>query len=70
MQEVKETWLDRAHTEGVIEGKREALLRLLTAKFGPPSSETIAKVKALASTKLDACLDRFVQAESVEDVGL
>jgi hypothetical protein len=69
--DVKETWSERMRAEGIIEGKRETLLRLLTAKFGPLSSETIAKVKAVPSaTELDAYLDRFVTAESLEEVRL
>ena len=71
VQEVKETWSDRLLKKGIIEGKRETLLRLLTAKFGALSSETIAKVEAVPSAaELDAYLDRFVAAESLEDVGL
>ena len=49
MQEVKQTWSDRMREEGIIEGKRETLLRQLTAKFGPLSPEVIAKVKAVSS---------------------
>ena len=75
MQEVKETWSDRMREkflrEGLIEGKCETLLRQLAVKFGPLSPEVIAKVKAVQSTaELDAYLDRFVAAESLEDVGL
>jgi predicted transposase YdaD len=83
VQEVKETWSDRMRERGrkegrkegreagVIEGKRETLLRQLTAKFGPLSPEMIAKVKAVPSAaELDAYLDRFVAAESLEDMGL
>ena len=71
MQEVKETWSDRMRAAGAVEAKREILLRQLTAKFGPLSPEVIAKVKAVQSTaELDAYLDRFVAAESLEDVGL
>jgi hypothetical protein len=75
VQEVKETWLDRARAEGrqagVIEGKREALLRQLSAKFGSLTPDTIAKVAAVPSAaELDAYLDRILTAESLEDVGL
>jgi predicted transposase YdaD len=71
VQEVKETWSDRMRAEGILEGKRETLLRLLTAKFGPLSPETIAKVNALPATgELDAYLERILKAESLEDMGL
>lgn len=75
VQEVKETWLDRARTEGrqagVIEGKRETLLRQLSAKFGSLRPDTIAKVAAVQSAaELDAYLERVITAGSLQDVGL
>lgn len=75
MQGVTETWSDRMlkklREEVVIEGKRETLLRLLTAKFGSPSPATIAKVNTVPSAvELDAYVERIVAAESLEDVGL
>jgi len=67
VQKVKETWSDRMRAEG----KRETLLRLLKAKFGPLEAETIMKVDAMgSSTELDAYLDRIIKAESLEDMGL
>ena len=77
--ETKLTYSDRMrekfHREGreagLIEGKRDTLLRQLTAKFGPLSPETIAKVKALQSAaELDARLELIVSAESLQDMGL
>ena len=75
LQEVKETWSDRMREEGrkagVIEGKRETLLRLLTARFGSLSPDTIAKVAAVpTAVELDAYLECIITAESLEDVGL
>ncbi|HEX9723979.1 MAG TPA: Rpn family recombination-promoting nuclease/putative transposase [Vicinamibacteria bacterium] len=79
VQEVKETWSDRmlkkgreeGREAGVIEGKRETLLRLLTVKFGPLSPETMAKLNAVPSAaELDAYVERIVAAKSLEDVGL
>ena len=56
---------------GLIEGKRETLVRLLTAKFGPLSPDTTAKVEAIPSAaELDAHLERFVSATSLEEMGL
>ena len=69
--EEKLTWSDRMRAEGAVEAKRETLLRLLTAKFGPLRPETIAEVNAVTSaSKLDTYVERFVAAESLEDVGL
>jgi flagellar biosynthesis/type III secretory pathway protein FliH len=56
---------------GVIEGKRETLLRLLTAKFGSILEETRSRVQALESVvELDAYLDRVITAESIGEMGL
>ena len=83
VQEVKLTWSERMREEGrdegreegreagLIEGKRETLLRQLTAKFGPLSPETIAKVAAVPSAaELDSHLDRILSATSLEEMGL
>ena len=71
VQEVKETWSDRILKKGIVEGKRETLLRLLTARFGPLSPEVIAKVNAVSSAdEVDAYLDRILTAESLKDIGL
>jgi len=67
VQKVKETWSDRMRAEG----KRETLLRLLRAKFGPLAPETIMKIDAMGSLEeLDTYLDRILTAESLEEMGL
>ena len=69
VKEVK-TWSERIREEGVLEGKRETLLRLLTAKFGPLSPDAIARVAAVPSAaELDSYLERFVSAKSLEEMG-
>ena len=75
VQEVELTWADRlieqGREAGVIEGKRETLLRQLASKFGPLSPETTARVASLDSAaELDAHLDRVVTAKSLEEIGL
>ncbi len=56
---------------GLVEGKRETLLRQLTAKFGPVSEKTRSRVQALESVaELDAYLERVLTAESIDDMGL
>jgi len=55
---------------GVLEGKRETLLRLLTAKFGPVPEKARRRVQALASVaELDAYLERVLTAESLDAMG-
>jgi hypothetical protein len=71
VEEVELTWADRLHEAGVIEGKRQALLKLLNAKFGPLSTERTSRVQTLSSNiELERYLDRVVTATSLEEVGL
>jgi hypothetical protein len=75
MQEVELTYFDelelKAELKGVLKGKRETLLRLLTARFGVLPEATVARIAAVTSdSELDTYLDRFVTANSLEDIGL
>ncbi|MGH9334598.1 MAG: hypothetical protein ACRD21_12715, partial [Vicinamibacteria bacterium] len=71
VEEVEMTWADRIHEKGVIEGKRQALLKFLNGKFGPLSTERTTRVETLSSDiELDRYLDRAVTATTLEDVGL
>ena len=57
--------------KGLIEGKREALLRLLTKKFGPLSEDVTVRLRALeAVDELDVYLDRVLTATSLEEMEL
>ena len=57
--------------KGVLNGKRETLLRLLTQKFGPLPEGATARVEAYESVdELDACLERILMASSLEEMGL
>jgi predicted transposase/invertase (TIGR01784 family) len=79
MQEVELTYFDELELKaelkgvlkGVLKGKRETLLRLLTARFGVLPEATVARIAAVTSdSELDTYLDRFVTANSLEDIGL
>jgi hypothetical protein len=75
MQDTEMTYFDeleeRARKKGREEGKRETLLRQLTAKFGPLSEAVVLRVNALESgNELDLCLERLLTARSLEDLGL
>jgi hypothetical protein len=75
VQEVELTWADElrmeGHEKGVIQGKREALKRLLIAKFGPLSPEVESRVDSFSSAgTLDQYLDRVITATALEDIGL
>ena len=59
MQEVELTYFDELELKGVLKGKRETLLRLLAAKFGPLPDDTVTKIAAIGSAaELDTYLER------------
>jgi predicted transposase/invertase (TIGR01784 family) len=71
MQEVELTYFDELELKGVLKGKRETLLRQLTAKFGPLPEDAVAKIAAVSSaSELDTYLDRVLTATSLEEIGV
>ena len=55
----------------MIEGKRETLMRQLTAKFGSVSDKTRSRVYAIESVaELDSHLERVLTAKSIGEMGL
>ncbi len=71
MQEVELTYFDELELKGRLEGKRETLLRQLTAKFGPVPEDTVAKIAAVSlASELDTYLDRVLTASSLEEIGV
>jgi hypothetical protein len=54
--------------EGKAEGKADLLLRLLRRRFGPPSPETQARVRAATDAELDAWSDRILDARDAADL--
>jgi predicted transposase YdaD len=75
MQDTEMTYFDelekRGRQKGREEGKRETLLRLLTAKFGPLSEAVVLRVNAIQSgSELDSYLERLLTARSLDELGL
>jgi hypothetical protein len=71
MEEVELTYFDELELKGVLKGKRDTLLRQLTARFGTLPEPTIARINAVTTaSELDTYLDRLLTASSLEDVGL
>jgi hypothetical protein len=75
VQEVELTWADKlrqeGREEGVVQGKRQTLKRLLAARFGVLPNRVEASIDALDSgEELDGYLDRVLTAGSVEELGL
>ena len=64
MPTVAEEW----KKEGRAEGKAETLLRQLERRFGAVPEDARARVLAASVGDLDAWLDAFVSASSLDDV--
>ncbi|QIL45551.1 DUF4351 domain-containing protein [Acidovorax sp. HDW3] len=63
---------DQGRQEGRQEGRKEGeariLQRLLVARFGPLSQETLAALNAASTAQLEAWTDRFLSARSLDEV--
>lgn len=83
VQDVELTWAEKLLLQGeekgreqglqagLVKGKRESVLRVLRAKFGPLSEQITARVATMESAEeLDGCLDRILTATSLEETGL
>jgi hypothetical protein len=75
VQDTELTWGDKlllkGRAEGVLQGKRETLKRLLVAKFGSLPSEVQIRIDAVESEEqLDRYLERVLTAQTLADVGL
>ena len=80
MQDVEETWLDKALRQGeekgqkeglrsgIVLGKREALLAQLVAKFGPLPQELDSRIRAMSEDVLDQWLGRILTANRLEEM--
>ena len=66
-----EKGLEKGREEGLVTGKREAVLRLLTAKFGAlPESARRHMERINSAEELDGYLDRILSANSLKDMEL
>ncbi|MBX9936631.1 MAG: Rpn family recombination-promoting nuclease/putative transposase [Burkholderiaceae bacterium] len=54
--------------KGRKEGEARLLQRLLVARFGPLSQETLARLEQASTAELEAWTDRFLTARSLTDV--
>jgi hypothetical protein len=83
VEKMEVTWADKMMEKGRVEGreeglkdgelkgKRETLMRLLTAKFGSVSEKTKSRVQTVESAdELDAYLERVLTADSIAEMGL
>lgn len=64
----KQQWLAEGEAKGKAEGKAEMLIRQLRRRFGALPSEVEARVQAADGTELDDWSERFVDAQTLDDV--
>ena len=70
------SWEEFAREEGLHEGLQEgekrgeakALLRLIQAKFGPPTPEITTRVQGAETAQLEVWLTRILTAATPEEV--
>jgi hypothetical protein len=66
---LKEEGALQANATGILEGKRETLLRLLQVRFKRVSPAVAAKIRAAQDNQqLDAWLDAFVTADKISAI--
>ena len=68
VQEAQEKGLRQARQEGLVEGERELLTRLLTRRFGPLPGDATARIRHADRTTLERWTDRILTAPSLDDV--
>jgi predicted transposase/invertase (TIGR01784 family) len=68
--EMKEEGRKEGRLEGLAEGKRVALIQLLTMKFDTVPDATRARVHSLSLDELDTYLKRALSVETLEEMGL
>ncbi|HLQ36551.1 MAG TPA: DUF4351 domain-containing protein [Planctomycetota bacterium] len=54
--------------EGRVEGAANVLLRLLSARFGPPAPEIVARVRAAKEVELERWAARIMHAQTLGEV--
>ncbi len=74
VQEMELTWADKlmekGREEGVVEGRRQTLLRQLTLKFGELPPESKERIEAMSAAELDSLIERVLTAKALSELDL
>lgn len=62
------TIAEQMHTEGRTKGLSDALVKLLTAKFGALSDENRPRVEKATATEMERYIERVLTAATIDDV--
>jgi hypothetical protein len=61
---------DHVEQRGVQKGRRELLREVLEDRFGPLSTETVARLEAWPSDRLRELVRALLSAQSLQELGL
>lgn len=67
-QEVAMTIAEELRAEGRAEGRAQAVEKLLTLRFGSPSAEHVARIRASTEQQLDSYIERILTAPTADAV--
>jgi hypothetical protein len=65
---IGQPYFDRGRDEGLAQGQRTTLIRLLTRRFGPLPEAVTTRVAAAGTEDLERWSDRILDAASLDDV--
>jgi hypothetical protein len=54
--------------QGEAKGRTNSLLRLITRRFGAPTDDVVARVRAASPAELDRWTDRILDAGSIDEL--
>jgi hypothetical protein len=67
--EFAKRYLSQGRAEGEAKGRAEALVRLLTLKFGTPLQDAVAqRIRGASMQELELWTERVLTEQSVDDV--
>ena len=62
---------ERGIMKGIVQGKRDSLMRLLRLKFGNLPENVVSKIQAIEDeAELNALVERVLTADSLKEMGL
>jgi len=64
----KQDGLQQGKIEGKLEGETSLIERQLTRRFGPPSPDTQARLKAASLEQIEQWAENILDATTLEDV--
>jgi hypothetical protein len=67
-QQLTKEVAEKARNQGLVEGRAEIVLRLLTVRFGPLPEQAVERVGRASADELDHFAERVLTAATLDDV--